>query len=141
MTEAYDGRTQSATITAVNFDGETVSLDPYVEPWSVVAMALGYQARGMEMTDEQRDAVELAATGLAAAALVQGGMSENRVIAVFESQGDYDIKLSYDGPTRAFGITIEWVDGELAGETMEVAQAGTGPNATVTATTTWRAEL
>jgi hypothetical protein len=137
----YDGETQSATITAVNWEGETVTLDPYVEPWSVIAMALSYQARGMETTQEQADAVELAAVGLAAAALVQGGMSEERAVRIFEEQGDFDIKLSYDGKEKAFGIVIEWVDGDLAGESMEVAQTATGPNATVTATATWKADL
>jgi hypothetical protein len=90
--------------------GEAIP-DPLSDPWRVVRMALLCEARGEVVSEALSDAVEDAAVLLTCQALMAAGMSSEKAVSQFDER-DYEIRLSFNGATDDFGLTIVWADGE-----------------------------
>lgn len=82
------------------------------DPWAVVMIALTHQARGEVISEDLADAVQEAASFLAAALLVQSGLSMEAAERLF-CEREYDVRLTYERATDLIGIQIDWKDGGL----------------------------
>lgn len=84
--------------------------DRFAEYWGYIIDALTYQAKGKPLPEDVADHAQEAVMCIAAATLVQAGMSMDVAERKFCDE-DYTIKLTYGREDDSIGIEVTWDDG------------------------------